>query len=368
MNSALNRREVAAAIVVMAAAVYALLKPIWDWDVIAYLALAKQLGGADWASVHSWTYETIRLLPDYWRFDLLGREMFRETVARDPEALRQVSAFYAERFGYYGVLRALMMVGVPALVGIQLLNGVALGFLARVVWAWLKKAYTSWGAVVGLAVVLFFPSVMKVLRWSNPDGLVAACYVAGIYAWIEGKVRWSYAAFGTMVLFKPNTLLWVAPLVLIRAWERNWSAAWSLALIVVAAAAVHAILPHYSPMVGWHHTFVGAFAYPEELRLPFSSDFYVHLLKARMLDLHGRDLLLFILMWLSLALLIWRGGQQRALLALAIVSGVGVQVLIFPGFWERLYVGPVLALVLLATPCLTGPTWAKAYKLGKTKE
>ncbi|MBI1308469.1 MAG: hypothetical protein GC129_01235 [Proteobacteria bacterium] len=349
----------------LAALCYVLAKPIWDWDVIGYLALAKHLLGHDWVSTHQWVYGLVDQLPEAWRTDLLGREDFRRVVAHDPEALRQVSAFYAERVGYYGLLAMLIALKVPGLVAVRVLSVLALLLVASGSWLWLKKicgtaGWRGWLAVFLLAVVLAFPSVMKVLRWSNPDGLVAGCYLLGVYAYLRGREQGWLAAWLAMVVLRPNTALWLAPLALYEIATQRWQRGWVLGCIGALAVTLHNIFPAYGAMVGWHHTFVGAFAYPESLRLPFSWDFYRMWLGEKMLGLHGRDLLLFMLMWASLGVVGWKGNVRMSWVAAALAGGVLVQVLVFPGFWERLYVGPVLTLLLLAASCVRGVTWAKA--------
>lgn len=359
---------------IAAALLYAAVKPIWDWDVIPYLFLAKQALGFGVVEAHGWVYAQVQALPEVWKLDLLDREEFRQTLAADPEALRQVSRFYAERVGYYGLLAGLMGLGIPAFWAVQGLGMVALAGIGTLVWVWAKRIFPGWGALVFLATVLAFPSVMKVVRWSNPDALVALCYLLGVFLWLrrveERRSRgaegdWWVLAWLAMVVLRPNAALWLAPLGLGMLLRREWNTAYGLALVGVVAGALHHIFPPYGAMVSWRHAFERAIPYPAVAEAPFEMTYYLHWLRERMLDLHGRDLLLFMLMWVCLGLIGWRESRDNVRLAGLLAAGVLLHVLAFPGFWERLYVGPVLVMVLLATPCAVRGICGKAYLIGK---
>jgi hypothetical protein len=340
-----TRLDGAAWAVVAAALAYAVLKPIWDWDVIPYLFLAKMLGGVGVAEAHGWVYGVVAGMPEHWRADLLGREEFRQIVARDPESLRQVSRFYAERLGYYGLVAGLMKVFGP-LGAVQVVNALGQVVLGGTVWAWLRRLRLGWWGVLVLAVVLAFPSVMKVARWSNPDGLVAGLLVLGVYLAVFRRDGWFGVAWLAMVMLKPNTALWVAPLGVLWLWRRDWGRVAMLALVGVMAGLLHFGLPPYGLILSLKHAFVGAYAYPETVHLGWDFGFWLTCLSERMLGLHGRDLLVFGVFVVSAGLALARGGQRGV--ALALLVGVVAQVLAFPGFWERLYIGPVLAMGLLA--------------------
>lgn len=341
----LNAKDWAAAAVVAAALVYAVLKPMWDWDVIPYLFLAKMSEGVGVLEGHRWVYAVVFSMPDYWRADLLGREEFRQVVAHDPESLRQVSRFYAERLGYYTLVAGLMKIFGP-LGAVQMVNGVGQVMLGGTVWAWLRRLRAGWWGVLILAVVMACPSVMKVARWSNPDGLVAALLLLGVYLSVVRQGGWFGLAWLTMVLLKPNTALWVAPFGVLWLWRRDWQRVAMLVPVGVMAGLLHFGLPPYGLVLSLKHAFVGAYAYPERVPAGWDSGFWLTCLSERMLGLHGRDVLLFGLFLLAGGLALVRPTVRGP--ALALLVGVAAQVLVFPGFWERLYVGPVLAMALLA--------------------
>lgn len=360
--------------VVLLAIGYGLWKPIWDWDATAYLALARSLGEADWGKIHAWTYEQLRFLPPRDHLLFLTWEPFRARLAVDPESLRQVTAFYAERVGYYTLLAGLIGLGVPGTWGITAINVLAQGVMGAAVWGWLRRISDSKWMVLVLAVVMFYPSVMKVLRWSNPDGLVAALMVLGCYLVLFRRDYWGILVWLLMVLCKPNTALWLAPLGLWFLCAKDFGRAAALVGVGMVAGVLHFSLPAYGAPLLWAHTWgAGPFVRPAEVVVPFRFEDYWGYLTMRATGLGGRDLILFGLMWLSLAVLWLRGGRREAWFGTFLVGGVMVQVLGFPGFWERLYTGPVLVLVLLAgtcvTTCIGEANWgmAKEYAAAKPR-
>lgn len=372
--------RVSAALVMIGAAVlYAWMKPIWDWDVIPYLYIAKMLaGGGGYVHAHAWVYDMINQLPAAVVHDLRAREHFREIVANSPLSLAQLAGFYEARQGYIGLLAILIKLHIPPFTAIQLLNAGGQILLGFMVWRWLQHMplrgpYTRQiGISVCLAIILAFPSVMKVARWSNPDGLVAATYLAGAYLLWKQSSWWAVCAF-MMVALKPTTIVFFLPLGGWFAWHRRWQDLMYWIGIGVVAGWLLGTYGHYSLTQLWHHTFIGAMAYPE--KWPASQPvlhfyiyekfaFYLEIMRMRMGGLHGRDMVLFVVFGVCSVYAV----AKKQGLAMMLAGGIALHVLLFPGFWERLVVGPVLALVLMVVckrDYMSAPAFSSRQKLAK---
>lgn len=337
----------AALALLLAACVYAFAKPIWDWDVIPYLALARHWTVADWEAVHGWVYGVVNGLPDPWKLDLQGRDAYRWAVMADSGALRQVSVFYQARAGYTLPLAGLVGMGIPAALAVQGLNLVGQVTLGGAVWAWLRRLeMTAWVALPVFAFFLFNPTVMKMARWSSPDGLVAASFVLGAYLLLHVRGRWWVAPWAAMVLLKPNMVVMLAPL---GAWAwLMWSpAVLPLLGLGVLGAAMLWWLPTYPLSVLWQHTFTQTVPHPAELAPGWPQGFYAKVMLERLRGLHGRDLVVWAVMALS-TVWVWAKAAPTRGFALAVLAGCVAQILVFPAFWERYFAGPAAVLALLA--------------------
>lgn len=352
---ALNGRweTLLAVLFVLLAIGYAVAKPIWDWDVIPYQALAAHLSGADWATAHRSAYTLVDGLPDSVKVPLYTLEPFRETVATDTESLRQVSVFYADRVGFYMLLAGLQVIGIPpawSFMGIGLL---ALGTVAGVTWLWASRLWGPRYALLALVMVLAFPSLMKIYRLSNPDGLVAACLLLGSYLWLYSRSNYAMLAWLAMIVLRPNTAVWLMPLgvALLAQTARgrnSWVPVIQLGLLGLTAAALQVWADGYGLAVLLRHTFESPFAYPATVQIAWDLGWYGDLLTRRMLGIGGRDFLLFYGMLGSAGWMLWRGTGEARNLGLCLVAGALLMVMLFPGFWERHYAGLVLTVAMCA--------------------
>lgn len=346
-------RVLTAAALCACALAYALLFPIWDWDLIPYIYLAHTLLGDTPAAAHAAAYAAVAQLPETTQTALLTKEAFRQTVAQNPQSLQQVSAFYADRVGYYGLLAGGISLGLSPLIAIQLLNLLGQCVLALAVAAWVRLR--TWGYVLGFGLFLFFPSVMKIARWSNPDGLVAGLFVAVMYGLTHvsklsarGQAGLVGAGVLAMVVLRPNMVCILLPVAVAFGVLRQPLKATLLAAGVGAGGLVHLLLPGYGLPVLWEHTFTGAFAFPADVTVSFHVASYLYLLAGRMADLHGRDLLLAVMAIGSATGVVWRGNTEQKILTFALLVGLALQFMLFPALWERLILAPVLVCGLLA--------------------
>jgi hypothetical protein len=358
-----------------AAMLYAAWKPMWDWDVIAYLALAKAWSVSNWGDIHVWVYGLVDQLPN--RIDLLNRDVYRAAVATDPEALRQNVGFYQARIGYTGLLAGLMGLGVPALLAVQGLSLLGQALLGTVMWRWMKTAHwPAWGALLVYAFLLFNPTVMKLARWSSPDGLVAALLVLGLFLLLRHNRGWM-VAWAVAVLFKPNVVLFLAPVGL---WALAYRREAALPLVGLAglASLILFFFPNFPMAVLWEHGFGTPFAHPATAAEAYRAGtisaawgapgYKWVILEARVLGLHGRDLVVWAIMAASVAACWALRDRRVAWLASALFVGACGQIVLFPAFWERYFAGIAVCVLLLAmagnpiSPLKLSPTFAIQHK------
>lgn len=345
----------AALALLLAAMLYAVLKPMWDWDIITYLALAKAYGTPSWGDIHAWVYALVDQLPN--RHDMLARDVFRAGVATDPEGLRQNTGFYQARIGYTGLMAGALALGLPILGFVQALSLAAFGLLAVVMWRWLKTTHwPAWATLLVFAFLIFNPTVMKLARWSSPDGMVAALLVLGLYLFLRNNRGWMLA-WGAMLFFKANAIIFLAP---VGVWALVYRRDAALPLLGLAAVAATILFfyPNFPMAVLWEHGFGEPFIHPasaaEALKAGVATEAWAsrvydwELVQARLLRLHGRDLLVWLAMAGSVGFCwVWRG-PRLASLATALFVGACLQILLFPAFWERYFAGVAVGLLLLA--------------------
>lgn len=94
-------------ITALAILMYGILKPLRNWDMVAYVAAAYHKDGYRGADLTRVTYEDIKKVVSSRRFSLLTTGEYRETVFKDPSSLEQQIPFYSIRVAYIELIRLL---------------------------------------------------------------------------------------------------------------------------------------------------------------------------------------------------------------------------------------------------------------------
>lgn len=347
----LVRTDAVAATLWLLAAVYAWLHPVWLWDVIPYLALAKTWLGSSWPEAHGWVYEWVRTLPDFWREDLLQAHMHRVSVAADPESLRQLADFYHMNAGYPVLLAGLMAVGLGAGTSVQLVSLLAQALLGGTMYLWLRPRMldahgwrrAGWWLV--WAVFLFNPFTLLSAQLSTPDGLAAGCLAAGVLTALRGHTRTAGILWMAAVLVRPLTGMGLLPLLV---WALRCRR--DLLPMLVAPLAVALLLAFgvdtYPLSVVWQHSFGFPYTYPQGVTLQWEPELFESTYMARLAEISAYDVAMWLAMGLATARMWMKDMPHRGLTTL-LVACCMLQTLVFPSFSARYFAPLALAVLVL---------------------
>jgi len=112
----LHRRFVVGLITVVAAmtffAIYYAQRPAYNWDMIAYIAVALMDIGVPAATVHQKTYDALMDVPEKARKPLLESGEYRINVAKDPLKFRAQLPFYSVKPLYPALMSILYRAGI----------------------------------------------------------------------------------------------------------------------------------------------------------------------------------------------------------------------------------------------------------------
>lgn len=332
------------------AGVWVAVHPVWLWDAIPYAALAEVWRGSSWVDAHAAVYGWVGSLPDFWREDLLQGHMHRASVAADPESLRQLGGFFHQQAGYTALLAGLQALGMGFAAASMVPNLLAWGVLAGVLYVWLRphmqarQGWTYIGVWLFWALLVANPLTLVVMRISGPEALVAAGYVAGVWAALHRRRGLATVAWLLLTVVRPLSVVTLVPLVAWAVWCRR-DLLLPLALAGVAALAVAYAFPNYPLAVVWQHSFGFPYSYPLGVNLEwtwpmFQATYLAQLEQAGMIPLG---------LWLVMVgatTRLWLTGRQHGVAVLLLVGGV-LQTLVFPSFGVRYTMGLALALLVL---------------------
>ncbi|HTV70262.1 MAG TPA: hypothetical protein VMF90_17175, partial [Rhizobiaceae bacterium] len=193
---------------VLVISAYALVRPDYNWDMVAYIATALEDRHGDPAALHA---ETWSLISEGAREAQLYHLQYGNPYNRhqweNPADFQSQLSMYRVKVGYIWLLRALEPV--TGLVNASLILAILPAFgLGAFFLYWLGRDGAIQGAVL-LASVLALADYTHMTTAVTPDMLVALVSLAAIYFLAKGKDITGYALLFASVLFRPDNVVLV---------------------------------------------------------------------------------------------------------------------------------------------------------------
>src|SRR5262245_6801764 len=95
-----------------ALSLYAAARPVYNWDLVPYVAMSLASADVPVAQIQERTYDLLRQSLPPAAYEDLTRGPYRQEVSRDPAVFSQQLAFYRVKILYAAILRALDLCGV----------------------------------------------------------------------------------------------------------------------------------------------------------------------------------------------------------------------------------------------------------------
>lgn len=229
----------------------AIARPLYNWDMIPYVALAGESAASSSAQRHAQTYATVRAATPPGDWALLSRgNSYRATQFRDSDAFDSQLGMYRIKAGYVAAAR-LASRAVPVETAFRLVNVLAfLLILAAASW-WMSAG--GFAQAAPFIVPAFIISQLHVAgRLVTPDVLCAAFGLLGLALLRRGPWPAGAAFFAAATLVRPDFVLFplafLAAALVMRTAVRQALATFAAALAALAIAFVAADHPGW-----WAH-------------------------------------------------------------------------------------------------------------------
>lgn len=364
VRNASRLATLAAPLLYLFVALYALAlcvsRPIHNWDMIGYIAAVKSFETSDPATIHAFTYDSLRRSVSADEYRALTTGPFRGAVASSPEALAEQTPFYRIRPLYNGLVYLLHRAGVDIGFATHLLAGlgVALGVLLLYVAARGAVAPPLLFALPPLAMIF---GAFEVARLSTPDGLAYLALVLAALLFLRRRFLALYLFAPLCLGLRTDLILFTLPLMLLiaaGARERRRGALIAAGLSVAVAVGIGLVwkAPGWSTLL--HFTFVHSDLNPLSSATGVTVREYADILKEGLKSLlYKKPFLLYLIaagysLWLIPPTALRSGralASPAAVLALTGMVFAGAHFLLFPVAWIRFFAAPQLlgALALL---------------------
>ncbi len=338
-------------------------RPQFNWDMLAYMALALEWELDDPVEIHERTYAAARaeLPPLAFQSLLLPGVMLERS--RDAQAFHEHIAFFRARVLYTGLVSALHRTGVPLAKATHVVSLGAWTLLALLALVWTSRHLPFWAAVFVSLGLAHAPPLLNTASYSTPDALATCVTAAAIYAVLERR-SWVAGAVLCLLALSARTetivflVLWTAATV---ALDRENRPPWkALAPFLAASLALYLGLASFSGEYGWWPIFQVSFVektlHPSELQKTVDLGVYLRVLAQQLAEIPGNgyfetersvvgSTLFFVYAGLAIAGIaiaerFERSGDRRALrghvaLLVALLGTSLVRFAIFPKLWDR---------------------------------
>lgn len=334
--------------------VMAQLRPGYNWDSLAYLALAARDQFPNIADLHAYTYalHQAALPPD--QFATLAQgDSFRLRQFTDPEAFGSMLGMYEVKWLYVWLLKVLSPFFGP-FGAAQAINVSAMVILGVSLGQWLRETKLSAYAPL-IICMLFLLQFSTVSASPIPDFLTNAFAIAALLNFERGRNLIGSVLMILAVMTRPDQAA-MAGVLMAAAWFVRDRSAGSFALAFAVTLAVWLVLRVVAPGVGWWpHVWFSTYSMPDTM-VGFHPDFSLQVY----LTGFGYNLYrsMFENTWLAayILALAWAAwlyarvptNSRRQMLLLALLLVIPAKFVIFPLHVGRLYLAPLAVFFMVA--------------------
>lgn len=324
--------------------------PLFNWDVLGYVACAYSLEDSDIEAVHKKTYDSVRqgVSKRTWRALTTGTS-YRRKNFEDPSVFAQQLPFYRNRVLYIGSIYLLEKVGVePAMASAYVSLG-AYVLVAFILFGWTVRRMPPWLALPVALGLAFSGPLISVARLSTPDALCALFVATGLFILVElQRPRLGVLLCMAAIFVRPDVVVFALPLCvalgLFAGPHRGLSLPWAFSL-GAATVVSFMVLEHASGARPWwvvfHFAMVSITPNVNSIPAGFELDTYLKAVRGGLAGwgnwFYPHVVLGGLAAWAASVGSRWRRLSSETVVLGVLVFACVVRFLLFPRMWDRLF-------------------------------
>lgn len=343
--------------------IYAIMQPVVNWDMIAYLASAEMVEGEkDIDVVHKDVYAKIKDSVSAAEYEeLAGGDNYRLRQSTDPEAFGSMLVMYKVKYLYIEAINLLkpLFGDVKVMNVMSVVAGIVLG-LVTIAWLWSAGALVLAPVFVGFLVIMGYPELM---RNGGPDIVQAAFFTLGAYfywrnpSWISATI--AILLFLISFAIRPELLIVFIGLVLALIFFGGRATVPFVTMI--AGFVLYPVLTGSADHPGWWTHFMFSLKTYSETLVGFDPEFnfiyyFIALARGGVYSLLQQSWLFLTLLAVLMRYVFWRSDVQMDkaanLLFWGCLFGLGGKFIVFPIPDTRTYFTALFVLYLSLAPAL----------------
>ena len=195
-------------IFIISLATLTIAKPVYEWDLLAYIANAMRTGqDMSFTDLHANVYQAVIAgVPpeDYAR---LVESPSRLVLSNDPEAFAQtIRFFYDARIIYIQLMSALLSLGIEPVLAFYSFSTLCV-VLSYLLLARLIPVPIPMGMHIVLPFIILAFGLMYVARLATPDALAALCTIALYFLLLRNRIYWLLLLFPLVIFIRTDLIL-----------------------------------------------------------------------------------------------------------------------------------------------------------------
>ncbi len=219
-------------------AVYWAKRPIPNWDMVPYIAVALFDAGTPASQVHDLTYASLDAAPQKNRELLIEGNAWRLRVAHDAEQFLALLPFYSVKPLYPWLVSLEYRAGVLLPDATVIVSATSYALISILLFVWLLHLVPAGLAAVLACGVAVTPVLTRLAALSTPDALSVLIILTGLYlSFVKDRDGVAIAVLIFSITARPENLLYAVGLSLYLAFTRKVSRL-TLAASCLAALAL----------------------------------------------------------------------------------------------------------------------------------
>lgn len=243
--------------------IFGLIKPLHNWDMIAYVAAAYYRDGYTGSDLTRETYGEVKKEVSSKTFSKLITGKYRETVYEDPSSLEQQIPFYSIRVGYIELIRLLKKTGMNYAKSTYVISAIFASLSVWVLGLIILKTPVPMGM---LPIIVAVTGYTELARLSTPDAMACFFSLLGIYS-LMTKGRLVFFVAAILPLVRTDFIL-LSGLLMIHTYFQGSKFLSALSLLASAAfyILINKLYGNYGYLTLFNFTFIGSLTpYPENI-------------------------------------------------------------------------------------------------------
>lgn len=169
---------------------YSFKRPAYNWDMLAYMAVAASYENDHAVEVHDKVYELARkeLPPEKYQLLVDSSNKYKTSVAQNAAEFNLQMPFYVVKPLYTGMVYLFHKAGFSLTKSTVVPSVIAYFLIGLLLINWIRKYLRFYAALVLSSLIMLLPPMLQVAKLSTPDCLSAFFVLWAIYFVVEKKL------------------------------------------------------------------------------------------------------------------------------------------------------------------------------------